>query len=44
MVRILGRKAVPGHPLVYGTTKMFLEVFGLKNLSQLPPIEENEPE
>ncbi len=42
MIRILGRKDTPGHPLVYGTSKLFLEVFGLKNLSQLPPIEENE--
>ncbi len=44
MIRILGKKDVPGHPLVYGTSKVFLEVFGLKNLSQLPPIDENEPE
>ena len=44
MIRVLGKKDVPGHPLVYGTTKLFLEIFGLKNLSQLPPVEENEPE
>jgi len=43
MTRILGRKDVPGHPKVYGTTKAFLEVFGLKSLSHLPPIE-NEDE
>lgn len=43
MIRILGRKDVPGHPIVYGTSRTFLEVFGLKNLSHLPPIEENEP-
>ncbi|RTZ93684.1 MAG: SMC-Scp complex subunit ScpB [Deltaproteobacteria bacterium] len=42
MIRILGRKDAPGHPLVYGTSKQFLEVFGLKNLSHLPPIEETE--
>ncbi len=44
IIRVLGKKDVPGHPLVYGTSKLFLEVFGLKNLSQLPPIEENEAE
>jgi len=44
MIRVLGRKDVPGHPLVYGTSKIFLELFGLKNLSHLPPIEENDPE
>ncbi len=40
MIRILGKKDVPGRPLVYGTTRLFLEVFGLKSLAQLPPIEE----
>lgn len=44
VIRVMGKKDVPGHPLVYGTSKLFLEVFGLKNLSQLPPIEENEAE
>ena len=44
MIRILGRKDAPGHPLVYGTSKQFLEVFGLKSLSHLPPIEENDDE
>ena len=42
MIRILGRKDVPGHPMVYGTSRLFLEVFGLKSLSQLPSIDENE--
>jgi segregation and condensation protein B len=42
MIRILGHKDAPGHPLVYGTSKQFLEVFGLKSLSHLPPIEETE--
>ncbi len=41
MIRILGRKDAPGHPLVYGTTKQFLEVFGLKSLSSLPPLGED---
>lgn len=36
LVRILGRKAIPGRPHVYATTKQFLEVFDLKNLEDLP--------
>ncbi len=34
---ILGRKDTPGKPLLYGTTRRFLEVFGLKDLASLPP-------
>lgn len=40
LVRIVGRKEVPGRPIMYGTTKFFLEHFGLKDLSQLPPLRE----
>jgi len=40
MVRILGRKQVVGNPLLYGTTKQFLEHFGLNRLEDLPSIEE----
>lgn len=39
-VRIVGRKEVPGRPIMYGTTKFFLEHFGLSDLSQLPPLRE----
>jgi segregation and condensation protein B len=39
-VRIVGRKDVPGRPIMYGTTKFFLEHFGLHDLSQLPPLRE----
>jgi len=38
MVRIEGRKEAPGRPLLYGTTREFLEVFGLPDLQALPPI------
>ena len=48
LLRILGRKDVPGKPIIYGTTKKFLEVFNLKDLSELPTLRElkelNEPE
>jgi segregation and condensation protein B len=40
LVRIVGRKDVPGRPIMYGTTKFFLEHFGLSDLSQLPPLRE----
>ena len=40
LVRIVGRKEVPGRPIMYGTTKYFLEHFGLSDLSQLPPLRE----
>jgi segregation and condensation protein B len=40
LIRILGRKDVPGKPIIYGTTKKFLEVFNLKDLSELPTLRE----
>ena len=39
MVRIVGRAEVIGRPLLYGTTKKFLDVFGLADLDDLPPME-----
>ena len=36
LVRVTGRADVPGHPLQYGTTKTFLERFGLSGLEDLP--------
>jgi len=40
LVRIVGRKNVPGKPIMYGSTKRFLEVFDLKDLSELPTLRE----
>ena len=40
LIKIIGRKEVPGRPFLYGTTKEFLEYFGLKSLEDLPKIEE----
>ncbi|MBI4309771.1 MAG: SMC-Scp complex subunit ScpB [Candidatus Omnitrophica bacterium] len=40
LIEITGRKEVPGRPFLYGTTKAFLEYFGLKSLEDLPKIEE----
>jgi segregation and condensation protein B len=39
-VKIVGRKNIPGRPLLYGTTEFFLEYFGLESLKDLPPLEE----
>lgn len=40
LIRITGRRKVPGRPFVYGTTRQFLEYFGLKSLDELPKMEE----
>lgn len=40
LVRVMGRKEVPGRPWVYGTTPQFLELFGLADLASLPPLPE----
>jgi segregation and condensation protein B len=42
LVRIAGRKEVAGRPFLYGTTREFLEVFNLKDLSHLPTLKEME--
>ncbi len=40
LIRIAGRKEIPGRPLIYGTTKTFLELFNLNTLSDLPTLKE----
>ena len=40
LIRILGRKEVVGRPILYGTTRQFLLHFGLKDLEELPQIEQ----
>ncbi|MBI4378511.1 MAG: SMC-Scp complex subunit ScpB [Nitrospinae bacterium] len=40
LVRNMGRKKVIGRPMMYGTTRKFLEYFGLRNLTDLPTIDE----
>lgn len=42
LITIVGRKPAPGRPLLYGTTQEFLTHFGLKDLNDLPKIEELE--
>ena len=38
LIRIVGRKDIPGRPIMYGTTKQFLQAFGLKDLASLPAL------
>ncbi len=39
-VRIVGYRDLPGKPALFGTTKQFLDYFGLKSLDELPPLSE----
>lgn len=39
-IRVVGHRDVPGHPSMLGTTKEFLDYFGLKKLDDLPPLSE----
>ncbi len=40
LIKIMGKKDIPGRPIIYGTTKEFLEVFNLKDLKGLPTLRE----
>ena len=40
LIRITGRKDAPGRPILYGTTRLFLEHFGLNTLKDLPLLNE----
>jgi segregation and condensation protein B len=42
LIKIIGRKDVPGKPYLYGTTKQFLEYFGLRSIEDMPRLEEFE--
>jgi len=42
LVRVIGRKEIPGRPMIYATTKKFLELFELKDLKDLPSPKEIE--
>jgi segregation and condensation protein B len=39
LIKIIGKKEVPGRPFLYGTTKEFLKVFGISSLNELPAID-----
>lgn len=40
LIRVMGRKDLPGRPMIYGTTKQFLELFDLKDLNELPTLKD----
>lgn len=40
LIEETGRKDGPGRPILYGTTKVFLKYFGLKNLDELPIVDD----
>ncbi len=42
LIKVVGRKDLPGKPLIYGTTRRFLEVFELKDIKDLPTLKEVE--
>jgi len=43
LIKIMGRKDLPGRPIVYGTTRAFLELFSLNSVSDLPKLQEIQP-
>ncbi len=43
LIKIMGRKELPGRPIVYGTTRAFLELFSLNSVSDLPKLQEIQP-
>lgn len=43
LVKMMGRKDLPGRPMIYGTTRSFLELFGLNTLADLPTLKEVQP-
>lgn len=40
LIKIVGKKEAPGKPMLYGTTKEFLQYFGLKDITELPTLKE----
>lgn len=43
LIRVVGRRDAPGRPMLFGTTPAFLEHFGLRDLSELPPAQSFNP-
>jgi segregation and condensation protein B len=43
LIKELGRKDTVGRPIIYGTTDLFVEAFGLRSLDELPPLPEGAP-
>ena len=43
LIKVVGRQNVPGRPILYGTSRLFLQHFGLKSLKELPRVAELSP-
>jgi segregation and condensation protein B len=43
LIKMMGRKDLPGRPMIYGTTRAFLELFSLNTLADLPTLKEVQP-
>ena len=43
LIEVVGRLAVPGYPVLYGTTELLLEKLGLGSLEELPPLSDRVP-
>ena len=43
LIKVVGRQNVPGRPILYGTSRLFLQHFGLKSLKDLPRVAELSP-
>jgi segregation and condensation protein B len=44
LIKEMGREKSPGGPILYGTSRLFLEKFGLNSIKDLPPLAEFEPD
>ncbi len=44
LIKEMGRERGPGQPILYGTTEIFLENFGLKSIDELPPVKDFAPD
>ena len=44
LIKEIGKKDIPGKPVMYGTTKEFLEFFNLQSIADLPQLDETESE
>ena len=44
LIKEVGKKDIPGKPVLFGTTKEFLKIFRLNSISDLPKLDETESE
>lgn len=44
LIEIIGRSDLPGRPLLYNTTQLFMDYFGINNIAELPKLKEVQPD